>query len=99
MVRRTQLQETIKDLQQTLDEEIAALRQSRAPLAEALRADWRKIYDAALQRVGVSGAAQLVDGRCDGCRITLSPLDVDRAKAQPEGAVLPCPECGRLLVA
>ena len=48
---------------------------------------------------GTSGAAQVVAGHCDGCRIALSPLDLDRWKGQPDGTFMTCPECGRLLVA
>jgi len=64
----------------------------------ALAPELLKRYEAALARAGTSGASQIVSGRCDGCRIALSPLDLDRWKGQPEGAFMNCPECGRLLM-
>jgi predicted nucleic acid-binding Zn-ribbon protein len=48
--------------------------------------------------VGTSGAALVVEGRCDGCRLALSPLDFDRFKAQAPETFMDCPECGRLLL-
>ena len=67
-------------------------------LANAVSPELLARYDAAFARVGTSGAAQVDAGRCDGCRIALSPLDVDRWKGQAEGSLMNCPECGRLLL-
>ena len=98
MVRRGELQTTIVELQATLDEELVSLRASRHERAQALSSELLGRYDAAFSRMGTSGAAQLDGGRCDGCRIALSPLDVDRWKATPAGVFMACPECGRLLL-
>lgn len=98
VLRRSELQGIIRDLQATLDDELVALNESRAQRASAVEGEVRVRYDHALARTGGSGAA-LVDGaRCDGCRIALSPLDVDRWKAQPGETFMDCPECGRLLL-
>ena len=98
VARRTELQASVGQLRATLDEEIAALRESRAQLAHDLEATWRQRYEAALARVGTSGAAYVDAGRCDGCRIALSPLDYDRFRHLEPGVVMDCPECGRLLL-
>jgi uncharacterized protein len=98
VARRAELQAMIKDLQVSLDEELAALALTREETAHAVPADLRVRYDAALARSGGSGAAQVVEGRCDGCRIALAPLDYDRFKSLPEGTFMDCPECGRLLL-
>jgi predicted nucleic acid-binding Zn-ribbon protein len=98
VARRSELQAIITDLQSTLDDELVALREGRVARATALPAKLLASYDAALVRVGTSGAAQVDAGRCDGCRIALSPLDLDRWKAQPADTFMPCPECGRLLL-
>lgn len=98
MLRRGELLVTIGELQASLDEELGALRLARAERSNALSAELLARYEAILKRVGTSGAAQIDAGRCDGCRIALSPLDHDRFKAQPEGTFMPCPECGRLLL-
>jgi uncharacterized protein len=98
VARRAELQSMIKDLQVSLDEELAALATTREETAHAVPADLRGRYDAALARSGGSGAAQVVEGRCDGCRIALAPLDYDRFKSLPEDTFMDCPECGRLLL-
>jgi len=98
VARRTQLQESVAQLRATLDEEITALRDSRAQLVHSLQNPWRQRYEAALARAGISGAAHVDAGRCDGCRIALSPLDLDRFRHLAPGVVMDCPECGRLLL-
>jgi predicted nucleic acid-binding Zn-ribbon protein len=98
IARRAQLQALIAELQGSLDEELVSLGVERDQRARVLSSDVLGRYDAALVRSGTSGAAQVDAGRCDGCRIALSPLDFDRWKAQAAGSFLPCPECGRLLL-
>jgi len=95
---RAQLQSAIAELRATLDEEIAALRATREDLAHGLDAAARQRYEAALARVGTSGAAFVSSGRCDGCRIALSPLALDRFNQLAPGVVMDCPECGRMLL-
>jgi uncharacterized protein len=96
--RRAELLESIAQLQGTLDDELVSLARDRDERALALSSPLLTRYDAALRRVGTSGAAQVVEGRCDGCRLALSPLDYDRFRAQPLDTFMDCPECGRLLL-
>lgn len=98
LARRLELQGTIAELQTTLDEELASLREGRHERAAAVSPEMLARYDHALVRAGTSGAAQVDAGRCDGCRIALSPLDHDRWKNLPAGTFMACPECGRLLL-
>ena len=98
-VRRVELQGAIASLQASLDDEMASLRVGREDCARAVAPPLLARYEAALKRAGGSGAAQVIDGRCDGCRLALSPLDLDRWKAQAPETFMACPECGRLLVA
>lgn len=96
--RRGELRDVVAQLRESLDEETAALRASRNDLALSLEPGWRQRYDAALARAGIAGAARVVAGRCDGCRLALSPLDLDRFARLAPGVVMDCPECGRLLL-
>lgn len=98
VARRNDLQATVAAILATGNEEIDHLVASRAPLLDALTPSLRQRYEAALKHAGVSGAARLVDGRCDGCRVTLSALDISRARALPPDQFADCPHCGRLLV-
>lgn len=96
--RRSELIDVIAKLQSTLDEELLSLRRSREELVGAVAANLLARYDVALARASTSGAAQVVEGRCDGCRLALSPLDHDRFKSQALDTFVDCPECGRLLL-
>lgn len=96
--RRSALQESVAQLRATLNEEVAALRTSRGDLEGALEPPWRQRYAAALARVGTSGAALVESGRCEGCRIALSPLDYDRFRRLEPGTLMDCPECTRMLL-
>jgi predicted nucleic acid-binding Zn-ribbon protein len=96
--RRSELIDVIAKLQSTLDEELVSLRRSREELVGAVAANLLARYDVAMARAGTSGAAQVVEGRCDGCRLALSPLDHDRFKSQALDTFMDCPECGRLLL-
>jgi predicted nucleic acid-binding Zn-ribbon protein len=98
VARRAELVETIAQLRASLDDELVALRETRSEKATALPATLLTRYEAALRRAGTSGASQVVEGRCDGCRLALSPLDFDRFKSLPADTFMDCPECGRLLL-
>jgi predicted nucleic acid-binding Zn-ribbon protein len=96
--RRAELLESISQLQGTLDDELESLVRDRDVRALGLSSSLLTRYEAAMKRVGTSGAAQVVEGRCDGCRLALSPLDYDRFRSQPPDSFMDCPECGRLLL-
>lgn len=98
IARRLELRGIIGELQATLDEELVSLRSDRHDRARAVSPELLARYDSTFARVGTSGAALVDGGRCDGCRIALSPLDHDRWKGQAAGAFMVCPECGRLLL-
>ena len=98
VIRRGELVDTIAQLRATLDEELVALRETRTSKAAPLSAPLLSRYEAALKRSGTSGAAQVIEGRCDGCRIALSPLDYDRFKSLAPDTLMDCPECGRILL-
>lgn len=96
--RRAELVEALAGLEATLDEEIAAQAGARAAAAARLAPAVLARYESARARAGTAGAAQVVEGRCDGCRIALSPLDLDRWRHADEGDLVECPSCGRLLL-
>jgi predicted nucleic acid-binding Zn-ribbon protein len=98
VARRSELQAAIGELQASLEDEMVALRAARTETTSAVAPELLARYEAAFARAGTSGASQIVSGHCDGCRIALSPLDVDRWKGQAEGTFMTCPECGRLLL-
>ncbi len=98
VARRSELTSVIDELQATLADELAALGASRDEVAATVSPALRTRYEAALRRSGTSGAAQVVNGRCDGCRIALSPLDFDHWRLSPVDTFMDCPECDALLL-
>lgn len=98
LARREALRATIEQLRASLDEEVSSLRATRDEKARDVPETLRTRYQRAMDRVGTSGAAQIVAGRCDGCRIALAPLDLDRAKGHGDESFMDCPSCGRILV-
>ncbi len=98
VARRGELQGTIAGLVETLNEELQSLQHDRDARSGSVPEPWRGRYEAAAKRVGGSGAAFVDAGRCDGCRIALAPLDLDRFKGTVGGDLMECPSCGRLLL-
>jgi len=96
--RRVELQAAVAAAVAAFDDELAVTREARATAAAPVEAALLQRYEHIKQRVGVSGAAFESDGRCDGCRMALSPLDRDRFHAVANDATFTCPECGRLLL-
>jgi len=78
------------------DERIAAA--ARATAAEGVTADLLALYDKLRADNGGIGAAALHRGRCEGCRIELTPVDIERIREAPETEVIRCEECRRILV-
>jgi hypothetical protein len=81
-----------------IDTERAAVRADRAALVDGLPPDLVARYERSRAKHGGVGVAALRHGRCEGCRLSLTPVDLAKAKAAPEDALLSCEECGRLLV-
>lgn len=78
-------------------EEQAAAAARQASVA-GVTADLLTLYDKLRADNGGIGAAQLHRGRCEGCRIELTPVDIGRIREAAEDEVLRCEECRRILV-
>jgi len=98
VARRAEVQATIAGLVETLNDELQSLQRDREDRSAVVPEPWRSRYEAAAKRAGGTGAALVDAGRCDGCRIALAPLDIDRFKGSADGALMECPSCGRLLL-
>ncbi len=78
------------------EEGIAAT--ARAAAAHLVPADLLALYDKLRADNGGIGAAVLHRGRCEGCRIELTPVDLGRIREAPAAEVIRCEECRRILV-
>ncbi len=91
---RSALDNALADLAD--DERIAT--QARSSAADGRPTDLLALYDKLRADNGGIGAAALHRGRCEGCRIELTPVDLGRIREAPETEVIRCEECRRILV-
>lgn len=89
------------DLQRVLDELEAAESQTRSQrdaLAAGIAPELIGLYERLRGEYSGIGAAKLFRGRCEGCRIELTPVDISRIREAAPDEVLRCEECRRILV-
>ncbi|GGL97938.1 MULTISPECIES: zinc ribbon domain-containing protein [Micromonospora] len=72
-------------------------RTSRQPLAADLPAELVTLYDKIRADTGL-GAALLTAGRCGGCRLELSGMDLARIRKSDPEEVVRCEDCRRIMV-
>lgn len=102
---REQLEATNAELARTRDEAFAGIdgeaslaQPERSRLASGLPADLLSLYEKLRADNGGVGAARLYQGRCEGCRMELTPMDIGRIRTAAPDVVLRCEECRRILV-
>ncbi len=81
-----------------LDGEQESAAAERGRLAATLPADLSALYEKLRADHDGVGAARLYQGRCEGCRMQLTPVDLGRIRDAAPDAVLRCEECRRILV-
>jgi uncharacterized protein len=81
-----------------LDSERNLAAAERERLAPGIPADLLALYDKLRADHDGVGAAALRQGRCEGCRMQLTPVDLGRIRTAAPDEVLRCEECRRILV-
>jgi uncharacterized protein len=81
-----------------IDAEIAARRQEREALRPDLPADLFALYTKLATSHGGVGAAELVQRRCNGCRLEVNAAELRDYVTAAEDEVLRCEECSRILI-
>lgn len=81
-----------------LDAELADRTAERSATASQVSGELLALYEKIAGRVGGSGAALLRQGRCSGCQLELTSVDLDRHRQAAPDEVLRCEECQRILV-
>ena len=81
-----------------LDGEAQDLATKRANVVPGVGADLVALYEKIRANSGGVGAAALRQRRCEGCRLELNQVDINRIVAAAEDEVLRCEECRRILV-
>lgn len=73
-------------------------RAARDALAPTLPEDLMAVYEKVRADHDGVGAAALHRGRCEGCHLSFSSVDLDRMRKTEPDEVLRCEECRRILV-
>jgi hypothetical protein len=94
---RERAEASVSDEASSATARLEALVAARGALADAIDAATLGRYEVAAGRAGGIGAARLVNGRCGGCHIAVPAAIVDQLAHAPEGTIVVCDECGRLL--
>jgi len=81
-----------------IDAELAELAQARQAAATGLDSGLLALYERLRTSGGGVGAARLLHGQCQGCHMTLNPVDLARIDAAGDDDIVRCEECGRILV-
>jgi predicted nucleic acid-binding Zn-ribbon protein len=89
---------TLEQARATIDAERATLAADREALLEQVPDDLVARYERSRAGHGGVGVGAMRHGRCEGCRLNLTPVDLARVRSAPDDALLTCEECGRLLV-
>ncbi len=81
-----------------IDKDADYISGERARAATGLPDDLMTLYAKLRADQGGIGAAALRQGRCEGCRLQLTPIEVGRIRDAPGDEVMRCEECRRILV-
>jgi predicted nucleic acid-binding Zn-ribbon protein len=81
-----------------LDQELATERAAADAVAPRVGQELRTLYDQIRRRQGGVGAAALVGNTCQGCRVSISPVELAALRKLPPETVKRCENCRRILV-
>ena len=81
-----------------LETEAATVARPRADIVAGVGAALVALYEKIRASSGGIAAAALRQRRCEGCRLELNQVDINRIRAAADDEVLRCEECRRILV-
>ena len=81
-----------------IGEQAAKASSARASVAGGVPDDLLALYDKLRAQFGGVGAAMLRRGRCEGCHVSMSTVDLNAIRAAAPDEVVRCEECRRILV-
>jgi len=81
-----------------IGEAAAKADQTRSSVAAGVPNELLALYDKLRDTHGGVGAAMLRRGRCEGCHVSLSTVDLNTVRAAAPDEVVRCEECRRILV-
>ena len=81
-----------------IDRELDGERTARDRVVPTVGDKLRALYDQVRSRQGGIGAAALVGNTCQGCRVSISPVELAALRKLPPEEVKRCENCRRILV-
>jgi predicted nucleic acid-binding Zn-ribbon protein len=81
-----------------IDRDLATEQAARAAVAPRVGEELRALYDQIRRRQGGVGAAARVGNTCQGCRVSISPVELAALRQLPPETVKRCENCRRILV-
>jgi predicted nucleic acid-binding Zn-ribbon protein len=81
-----------------IDRELDGERTAREGVAPSVGEQLRALYDQLRARQGGIGAAALVGNTCQGCRVSISPVELAAIRKLPPEEIKRCENCRRILV-
>ena len=81
-----------------IDRGLDGERTAREAVAPKVGEQLRALYDQVRARQGGIGAAALVGNTCQGCRVSISPVELAAIRKLPPDEIKRCENCRRILV-
>jgi uncharacterized protein len=81
-----------------IDQELAVEQAAREAVAPQIGEELRGLYDQIRRRQGGVGAAALLGATCQGCRVSMSAVELAATHKLPAETVKRCENCRRILV-
>ena len=81
-----------------IERELDAERAARDRILPSVGEQLRGLYDQLRSRHGGVGAAALVGNTCQGCRVSISPVELAAVRRLPPEEIKRCENCRRILV-
>lgn len=88
----------LRTAQSIVDTDLTEVASQRDHLAGEVPESLLRLYEQLRSRLGGIAVARLVNGRCDGCHLTLPATELDRIRHLPPGELVTCDQCGRILM-
>lgn len=99
-VEAEQVAQVISKVEEEVSAELGGLAEARKKIVgqvpEKVLVAYERVRTQAQKRG--RGVAMLAEGRCGACRIKLPSLERTKMLAEPEDALIQCPQCRRVLV-
>ena len=79
-------------------EAVSSANGKRADIAAKISAEVVELYEKIKKTGDGIGAARLIEGKCDGCHLSINAVELSKIKETATDEIVRCEECRRILV-